>query len=59
MLGDRGHGINESPVKISEINWRYIIYTKGGWEVQIKKKGLFMSWNRCSQKMEYNTLTLS
>jgi len=59
MLGDKVYRINEGLTKISEINWRYVIYTGEGWKVQIKKKGLFMSWSRCSQKMECDTLTLS
>jgi len=42
MLGDRVYGINKGPARISKVNWRCMIYTGRDWEVQMRKRGLFV-----------------
>jgi len=49
MTGDRVHGINKGLARTSKVNWRCVIYTGRGWEVQIRKRELSMSWDRCGQ----------
>jgi len=45
MSGDRVHGINKGPARISKVNWRCVIHTGRDWEVQIRKRGLSVGWD--------------
>jgi len=37
-LGNKVYEINKGLARIFEVNWRYVIYTKRGWKVWMRKK---------------------
>ena len=40
------HRVRKGLVRISEVEWRYLIHTRRGWWVQMREKRLSMGWDK-------------